>query len=114
MDTPHSLQALLNNTATEEDVALLKRLLASGEISIGDYNPDWGVARYDGTKEKVILELVRETKGGTDIDKLRFTHEARKIRVAEKFFQTIGVNYRVVDDKTADWWKSATEQGKFL
>lgn len=81
---------------------------------IGDYNPDWGVARYDGTKEKVILELVRETKGGTDIDKLHFTHEARKIRVAEKFFQTIGVNYRVVDDKTADWWKSATEQGKFV
>ena len=81
---------------------------------IGDYNPDWGVARYDGTKEKVILELVRETKGGTDIDKLRFTHEARKIRVAEKFFQTIGVNYRVVDDKTADWWKSATEQGRII
>jgi formylglycine-generating enzyme required for sulfatase activity/energy-coupling factor transporter ATP-binding protein EcfA2 len=35
MDKNHSLQNLLNNTATEEDIALLKRLLASGEISIG-------------------------------------------------------------------------------
>jgi WD40 repeat protein len=35
MNTVHSLQALLNNTATEEDIALLKRLLANGEISIG-------------------------------------------------------------------------------
>jgi hypothetical protein len=34
-DKNQSLQALLNNTATEEDIALLKRLLASGEISIG-------------------------------------------------------------------------------
>lgn len=35
MDKNQSLQALLNNTATEEDIALLKRLLANGEISIG-------------------------------------------------------------------------------
>ncbi len=30
-----ALQALLNNAASEEDIALLKRLHASGEISIG-------------------------------------------------------------------------------
>lgn len=35
MNSAHSLQALLNNTATEEDIELLKHLLASGEISIG-------------------------------------------------------------------------------
>jgi hypothetical protein len=35
MNKTDSLQALLNNTASEEDIALLKRLLASGEISIG-------------------------------------------------------------------------------
>jgi len=35
MNKTDSLQALLNGTAIEEDVALLKRLLASGEISIG-------------------------------------------------------------------------------
>lgn len=35
MDKNKSLQNLLHGTATEEDIALLKRLLASGEISIG-------------------------------------------------------------------------------
>ena len=35
MNSTQSLQNLLNNTASEEDIALLKRLLASGEISIG-------------------------------------------------------------------------------
>ena len=77
---------------------------------IGDYNPDWGIARYkDG---KILLELVRETKGGTDIDKLRFTHEARKIRCAQKVFTALGIDYRVVTDHTADWWESEVEQRK--
>lgn len=35
MNSAHSLQALLNNTASDEDIELLKHLLASGEISIG-------------------------------------------------------------------------------
>jgi hypothetical protein len=35
MDKTKALQKLLNGTATEDDVELLKRLLASGEISIG-------------------------------------------------------------------------------
>jgi len=34
MNKDNSLQSLLNNTATEEDIVLLKRLLARGEISI--------------------------------------------------------------------------------
>jgi type III restriction enzyme len=29
---------------------------------IGNYNPDWGIVRYDETG-KLILELIRETKG---------------------------------------------------
>ncbi|MFZ5821821.1 MAG: DEAD/DEAH box helicase family protein, partial [Chloroflexota bacterium] len=79
---------------------------------IGDYNPDWGIARYkDG---KVLLELVRETKGGTNIDLLRFPHEARKIRCAQKAFTALGVDYRVVTDTTADWWESELEQGKLI
>ncbi len=78
---------------------------------IGDYNPDWGIARYkDG---KVLLELVRETKGGTNIDLLRFPHEARKIHCAQKAFTTLGVDYRVVTDDTADWWESEVEQLSF-
>lgn len=77
---------------------------------IGDYNPDWGIARYkDG---KVLLELVRETKGGENLDLLRFPHEARKIRCAQKVFTALGVDYRVITDHTADWWESAVEQGK--
>lgn len=79
---------------------------------IGDYNPDWGIARYkDG---KILLELIRETKGGTNIDLLRFPHEARKIRCAQKAFTALGVDYRVVTDTTADWWESEVEQGRML
>lgn len=79
---------------------------------IGDYNPDWGIARYkDG---KVLLELVRETKGGTNIDLLRFPHEARKIRCAQKAFTALGVDYRVITDTTTDWWESEVEQGKMM
>lgn len=77
---------------------------------IGDYNPDWGIARYkDG---KILLELVRETKGKINLDLLRFPHEARKIRCAQKAFATLGVDYRVVTDQSADWWESEVEQGK--
>lgn len=79
---------------------------------IGDYNPDWGIARYkDG---KVLLELVRETKGGENLDLLRFPHEARKIRCAQKVFTALGIDYRVVTDSTADWWESEIEQGKLI
>lgn len=35
MDKNQSLQNLLNNTASEEEIALLKRLLAGGRISTG-------------------------------------------------------------------------------
>jgi len=79
---------------------------------IGDYNPDWGIARYkDG---KVLLELARETKGSEDTTGLRFPHEQRKIHCAQKVFKALGVDYRVVADDTADWWESAVEQGKLI
>lgn len=79
---------------------------------IGDYNPDWGIARYkDG---KILLELVRETKGGENLDLLRFPHEARKIRCAQKAFNALGVDYRVVTANTAAWWESEIEQGKLI
>jgi len=74
---------------------------------IGDYNPDWGIARYkDG---KILLELVRETKGREELQGLQFPHEARKIRCAQKHFRSVGIDYRVVSDETADWWKPAEE-----
>ena len=74
---------------------------------IGNYNPDWGIARYipDDKGGKVILELVRETKGQTDPSKLQFAHESRKIQCAAQLFKALKVDYRVVTDKTADWWR---------
>lgn len=72
---------------------------------IGNYNPDWGIARYapDG---KIILELVRETKGKEELEGLRFPHEKRKILCARKHFKEIGIDYRVVPDTVVEWWKS--------
>ncbi len=70
---------------------------------IGNYNPDWGIIRLDDNG-KPTLRLVRETKGNTDTTKLRFTNEGRKIECAEKHFETIGIDYRTVDDKVEKWW----------
>lgn len=81
---------------------------------IGNYNPDWGIARYAGPDKKIVLELVRETKGTQEIENLQFPHEKRKIACAKKLFETLDIDYRVVVDQ-ADWWKTADnveEQGK--
>lgn len=74
---------------------------------IGNYNPDWGIARYkDG---KILLELVRETKGHEELEGLQFPNEARKIRCAQKHFRAVGIDYRVISDETADWWVPSEE-----
>ena len=69
---------------------------------IHDYNPDWGIIRKadDGSYK---LELVVETKGTTDINKLRFSSEGWKIRCAERYFETLGVRYKVSDSQSFDW-----------
>lgn len=72
---------------------------------IGNYNPDWGILRYDQNKN-VILHLVRETKGGEDVERLRFSNEGRKVKAAERHFKMIGVDYRMVSDETANWWEN--------
>ena len=51
---------------------------------IGNYNPDWGVIRND--KEGIKVQLVRETKGTADVEKLRFVHEINKVKVAHKHY----------------------------
>jgi type III restriction enzyme len=82
---------------------------------IGNYNPDWGIARYaeDG---KIVLELVRETKGGLELEKLRFPQEKRKIECAKKHFNAVGIDYRVLTGDDLDWWKAeeTTNQGRFV
>jgi type III restriction enzyme len=72
---------------------------------LGNYNPDWGIARYseDG---KMVLELVRETKGREELEGLQFPSERRKIECAQKHFQAVGIDYRVVTDQVPDWWRA--------
>lgn len=72
---------------------------------IGNYNPDWGVLRHEKGKP-VSLELVRETKGSDDLDKLRFLNEGRKLVLAERYFATLGIDYRFVSPQVDKYWQS--------
>jgi type III restriction enzyme len=93
----------------EEKVVLYFKFPSSFKVNfpkiIGNYNPDWGIIRQD-ENGKHTLELIRETKGRTDTENLRFVHEKLKIDCAERHFKTIGIDYRVIDDKIIDWWNS--------
>ena len=71
---------------------------------IGNYNPDWGILRHDDAG-RVVLKLIRETKGREDTSLLRFSNEGRKIDAARKHFSTLGLDYRVVTDATHDWYE---------
>ena len=71
---------------------------------IGNYNPDWGIIRWDEDK-KIKLELVRETKGQTDFNLLQYRHEPLKIKCAYKHFKLTGIKYKHIDDKAIYWWK---------
>ena len=58
---------------------------------------------------KYKLELVRETKGGKNLELLRFPNEKRKIICAQKHFEQLKIDYRHVDDKTPNWWEKEKE-----
>jgi type III restriction enzyme len=70
---------------------------------IGNYNPDWGIVRRS-PEGRLKLYLIRETKGTTDLNALQFPHEKRKIACATTYFKTVGMDYRVISDRTGDWW----------
>lgn len=72
---------------------------------IGNYNPDWGIIRREKGKP-LSLELVRETKGGDDLNKLRFLDEGRKLVLAERYFATLGIDYRFVSPAVDTYWTS--------
>lgn len=73
---------------------------------IGNYIPDWGVARIQRNGAVQVHTFVHETKGATDVQKLQFPHEKRKIRCADKYFATLGINYLTIDPKIAGgWWE---------
>ncbi|PGL59672.1 restriction endonuclease [Bacillus cereus] len=76
---------------------------------IGNYNPDWAIVRKT-ENGPFKLELVRETKGGVDLERLRFPKEKRKIQCAEKYFKKLGIGYQVVTDKSYDWYKEDEKQ----
>jgi type III restriction enzyme len=96
----------------DEQVVLYFKFPPSFKVNfpkaIGNYNPDWGIIRK-GDNGKHILQLVRETKGQIDIHKLRFAQEPLKIECAKRHFEAVGIDYRVIDDKIQDWWKSESE-----
>jgi len=71
---------------------------------IGNYNPDWGIIRWDENK-KYKLELVRETKGNVNPNLLQFPNEKRKIDCATKHFKLTGINYKQITGAELNWWR---------
>lgn len=76
---------------------------------VGNYNPDWGILRWDSRDGRILLQLVRETKGSQDPRQLRFAHERRKIKAAKRHFGKLAVDYRIVTDEVVGWWESAED-----
>jgi type III restriction enzyme len=58
---------------------------------LGNYNPDWAVVVEES--EGQYAYLVRETKGGDDIEKLRFESEGWKIQCGDAHFRALNVDY---------------------
>jgi len=58
---------------------------------LGNYNPDWALVRERESDRRYYL--VRETKGGSDIEKLRWESEGWKIRCGEAHYDAIDVDY---------------------
>lgn len=92
----------------DKDVIMFFKFPAKYKINfpkiIGNYNPDWAVVRK-GVDGVTKLQLVRETKGSAEIEKLRFSHEIRKVKVAQKHFDAIGVDYRVIKGDEVTWFE---------
>jgi type III restriction enzyme len=93
---------------------------------IGNYNPDWGIARLDDTgasllQVKASVEetaytpgsvtslYVRETKGTENLADLQWPHEKRKIICALKYFQALGLDYHPVKGDNATWYEKNPE-----
>lgn len=87
-----------------DDVKLYVKLPSwfTVDTPLGKYNPDWAIVieprdEFGKPTGEEKLYLVRETKGTTDLEKLR-ADEANKIRCGARHFTgALGVNYDVVD-----------------
>jgi type III restriction enzyme len=64
---------------------------------IGNYNPDWAIVLENpDDPQRPHLCFVTETKGGTDVSKLRFSHEKQKIHYGRRHFeQGLRIPYEV-------------------
>lgn len=58
---------------------------------MGNYNPDWAFVLEETDGRHVYL--VRETKGGDDIEKLRFESEGWKIKCGAEHFSALKVDF---------------------
>ena len=83
----------------DKRVKLIVKLPDSFEIEtpVGGYNPDWAIVLEDGE----VVYLVRETKCGTDLEKLQYPKEKMKILYGVKHFDAIGADY--------DWLEKASQ-----
>lgn len=100
-----------NRLKPDPDVVMYFKFPPAFKISfpkiIGNYNPDWGIVRRD-EDGSLKIQIVCETKGKTDVSQLRFAHEKRKVRIAEKYFETVGLLYLMTDGEDVNWWRPAT------
>lgn len=69
---------------------------------IGNYNPDWAIVRED--EKGIKIQLVRETKGTAAIENLRFVHEINKVKVAQKHFNALGIDYDIIKGDEKTWY----------
>lgn len=64
----------------------------------GNYNPDWAYVYNEDDKRKIYL--VRETKGTANFNELEREREKAKIQAAQKHFELLNVDYRMVSDSS--------------
>jgi type III restriction enzyme len=97
----------LNDTSEADKIICYFKFPNQFKISlpkiIGNYNPDWGIIRWDDDK-KLKLELVRETKGNVNPNMLQFPNEKRKIDCATKHFALTGIDYKQIKGDEVKWW----------
>ena len=83
----------LVRSSPDSSGACLGRRLGGYAYANPTYDPDWGIARQSDDAE-VVVHLVRATKGSTDLDRLQFPHEKRKVLCAQKVFHALEVRDR--------------------
>ncbi len=53
---------------------------------------------------KLFNFSIRETKGTADIENLRFVNEINKVKVAQKHFGALDIDYDVIKGDEPNWY----------